>query len=56
VRFSSCWAWPWLAWFGLGRLPGDLFIGRDAFRVVIPITTSGLVSLVLNLLLWRLRK
>ena len=35
-----------LVWLGvpLGRLPGDIAIERDNFRLYIPITTSLLVS------------
>jgi len=41
---------PWLARFGLGRLPGDLSVrvkGRDYF---LPFTTTILLSLALTLL------
>ncbi|MDZ5695918.1 DUF2905 domain-containing protein [Chelativorans sp. M5D2P16] len=44
--------WPFLQKMGLGRLPGDLVLGRENFRVYIPITTSILVSIVLSLILW----
>jgi hypothetical protein len=43
--------WPWLTRLGLGRLPGDMVIERDNFRVYIPIATSIVVSVVLSLLL-----
>jgi hypothetical protein len=43
--------WPWLTKLGLGRLPGDMVIERDNFRVYIPIATSIVVSVVLSLLL-----
>lgn len=49
-------AWPWLARLGLGRLPGDFVIERETFRVYVPITTSIVVSLVLTLIFWLLRK
>jgi hypothetical protein len=49
-------AWPWLARLGLGRLPGDIVIERDGVRFYAPIATSILVSLVLSLLLWLLRR
>jgi hypothetical protein len=42
--------------FGLGRLPGDIVIERDNFRVYIPITTSILISLVLSAVLWFLNR
>ena len=49
-------AWPWLARLGLGRLPGDIVIERENFRLYLPITTAILVSLVLSLVFWLLRK
>lgn len=47
-----------LIWLGvpLGRLPGDIAIERDGFRFYLPITTSILVSLVVTLIFWLLRK
>jgi Protein of unknown function (DUF2905) len=48
--------WPWLTKLGLGRLPGDIVIERDNFRVYIPITTSIVISVVLSLLLWLLNR
>lgn len=47
--------WPWLQKSGLGRLPGDISIERDGFRLYLPITTSILVSVVLTLILWLFR-
>jgi len=49
-------AWPWLAKLGLGRLPGDIRIERDGFTFYFPVTTGLLVSIVLSLVLWFLRK
>jgi uncharacterized protein HemY len=43
--------WPWLTRLGLGRLPGDIVIERDNFRIYIPIATSIVISVVLSLLL-----
>lgn len=48
--------WPLLSKLGLGRLPGDIAIEREGFRFYFPITTSIIVSLVITLLLWLLRK
>lgn len=48
--------WPWITRLGLGRLPGDILIERDHFRLYIPITTSILVSIVLSLILWLLNR
>jgi uncharacterized protein HemY len=48
--------WPWLGKLGLGRLPGDVVIERENFRVYLPITTSILISIVLSLVLWWLNR
>jgi hypothetical protein len=48
--------WPWIGKLGLGRLPGDIVYQRENFRLYLPITTSLLVSLVLSLILWLMRK
>ena len=48
--------WPWLTKLGLGRLPGDIVIERDNYRVYIPITTSIVISVVLSLILWLLNR
>jgi len=48
--------WPWLTRLGLGRLPGDVVIERENFRLYIPITTSILISLLLSLILWLLNR
>jgi len=45
-------AWLLAERFGLGRLPGDIVIERDGFRLYIPVMTSIIVSLALTLLLW----
>jgi len=37
---------------GLGRLPGDIVIERDNFRLYLPIGTSILISVLLSLILW----
>jgi hypothetical protein len=48
--------WPWLTRLGLGRLPGDIVVERDNFRLYIPITTSLLISVVLSLVFWLLNR
>ena len=42
---------PWL-----GRLPGDMVIDRGNFHFYFPIVTCIVISLVLNLFLWLLRR
>jgi len=49
-------AWPWLQKLGLFRLPGDIVIERGNFRFYFPITSMILISAILSLLLWLLRK
>jgi hypothetical protein len=48
--------WPVIGRIGLGRLPGDIVIEREGFRLYVPITTSLLISAVLTLGFWLFRK
>jgi hypothetical protein len=48
--------WPWVQKFGLFRLPGDIVIEREHFRVYLPITSMILISLVISMILWLFRK
>lgn len=48
--------WPWLQkvpWF---HLPGDIVIDRPGVKVFIPIATMLIVSVVLSVVAWLLRK
>lgn len=36
--------------FGLGRLPGDIFIRRENLTIYFPITTMIIISLILTLI------
>lgn len=49
-------AWPWLSRLPIGRLPGDIVVDRPGFKFFMPITTMIIVSVVLSLILWLLRK
>jgi DUF2905 family protein len=42
---------PWL-----GRLPGDISIKRENFTFYFPLATCILISVIISLLLWLLRK
>jgi hypothetical protein len=42
---------PWL-----GRLPGDIYVKRDNFTFYFPLATSILISVIISLILWLLRK
>ena len=48
--------WPWLQKIPLGRLPGDIIIRKEGFRFFFPITSCILVSGVVTLILWLLKK
>ncbi|MBP6057124.1 MAG: DUF2905 domain-containing protein [Nitrosomonas sp.] len=48
--------WPWLAQLLLGRLPGDIHIERENFSFHFPLITGLLISIVLSLILWWMRK
>src|SRR3974390_2268866 len=48
--------WPWLGKLGLGRLPGDIRIETASGGFYFPITTCLLVSAVLSLVVWLLRR
>jgi hypothetical protein len=41
---------------GLGRLPGDIIIKRENFTFYFPLGTCILVSLILSLIFWLLRR
>jgi ribose/xylose/arabinose/galactoside ABC-type transport system permease subunit len=49
-------AWPWIEKLGLGRLPGDFRFEREGFSFYFPLTTSIIVSIVVSLLIWLLRR
>ena len=49
-------AWPWLSRLGLFKLPGDIVIEREGFRFYFPITTMIILSVVVSLIVWLLRK
>jgi len=43
-------------WLRLGRLPGDLTVEREGFRLYLPLGTSIVLSLVASLALWLLSR
>jgi ribose/xylose/arabinose/galactoside ABC-type transport system permease subunit len=42
---------PWL-----GKLPGDITVKRDNFTFYFPLATCVLISVIVSLVLWLLRK
>jgi len=48
--------WSWIRRLPLFRLPGDIVIDRPGFKFFFPITTMLLISVLISLLTWILRK
>jgi hypothetical protein len=48
--------WPWLSRLGLGRLPGDIVVERQGGAFYFPIVTCLVISVVLSVAFWFLRK
>jgi hypothetical protein len=49
-------AWPWLGKLGLGRLPGDIRIETANGFFYFPITTCVVISIVISVVVWFLRR
>ena len=56
VFVSAGLLWPWLKRMHLFHLPGDILIDRPGFKFIFPITTMLIVSAVLSLLAWLMRR
>jgi Protein of unknown function (DUF2905) len=48
--------WPWLKRMHLFHLPGDVVIDRPGFKFFFPFTTMLIVSVVLSILAWLIRR
>ncbi|MDZ7861161.1 MAG: DUF2905 domain-containing protein [Candidatus Krumholzibacteriota bacterium] len=48
--------WPWISRIPIVRFPGDIVINRPGVRIIIPITTMVLLSVLLSLILWLIRR
>ena len=48
--------WPWLSKLGFGRLPGDIHIETASGGFYFPITTCVIVSIILSLIIWFIRR
>jgi hypothetical protein len=48
--------WHWLRRLPLFRLPGDIVIDRPGFKFFFPLTTMLIVSAVVSILAWLLRR
>ena len=49
-------AWPWLSKLGLGRLPGDIRIENESGGFYFPLMTCLIISVVVSLVLWFIRR
>ncbi|RNI29112.1 DUF2905 domain-containing protein [Rufibacter latericius] len=47
-------AGPKMGWFG--HLPGDVRVERPGFKIFAPFTTMLLLSILLSLVLWAIRR
>jgi Protein of unknown function (DUF2905) len=48
--------WPWISKLPIGRLPGDVVVDKPGFKLFAPFTTMIIVSLVVSLIVWLLRR
>lgn len=48
--------WPWLKKLHLFHLPGDIVIDRPGFKFFLPLTTMLIVSVVLSIIAWLIRR
>jgi hypothetical protein len=48
--------WSWFRHVPLFRLPGDIVIERPGFKFFLPITTMLLLSAVISVIAWVLRR
>lgn len=48
--------WPWLKKLHLFHLPGDIVVERQGFTFYFPVMTMLIVSAVLSILAWLLRR
>lgn len=48
--------WPWLTKLPLFHLPGDIVIERPGLKFYLPIASMLLVSAVLSIIAWLMRR
>jgi hypothetical protein len=56
VLLAAGFLWPWLRRLPLGRLPGDIHVVRAGFSFSFPIVTCLVISIVVSIVLWFLRR
>ena len=48
--------WRWIRRVPLFHLPGDIVVDRPGFKFFLPITTMLLISALISLVAWMLRR
>jgi hypothetical protein len=48
--------WPWIKRVPLFHLPGDVVIDRPGFKFMFPVTTMLILSVVLSVVAWLIRR
>lgn len=48
--------WPWISKMPFGKLPGDIVVDKPGFKFFFPITSMVILSLVLSLIIWLIKK
>lgn len=48
--------WPLLKKLNLGHLPGDIIIQKENFSFYFPITTCIIISIIVSIIFWVLKK
>jgi hypothetical protein len=48
--------WPWINKLPIGRLPGDIIISKPNLKFYFPITTMVIISIILSIIMWLLKK
>jgi hypothetical protein len=56
VFVSAGLLWPWLKRLHLFHFPGDIIVDRPGFKFMLPITTMLILSAVLSVLAWLMRR
>lgn len=48
--------WPLITKLPIGKLPGDIMIDKPGLKVFIPVTSMILLSIIVSVILWLIRK
>lgn len=47
---------PWISKLPFGKLPGDIVVDKPGFKLFFPITSMIILSLVVSLIIWIIKK